>query len=90
MARTSLDAGSPNVCTGIHGDGLLTLQFRRTQGGETGEVRSPLQGADIIQLERKGNTYILSVAHFGEPFVMVQADDLDLGEELYVGLYVCQ
>jgi TolB protein len=89
MARASLDTSSPNVCTGIHGDGLLTLQFRRTQGGETGEVRSPLTGADVIQLERKGNTYIMSVAHYGEPFVAVQAADIDLGDDLYVGLIVC-
>ena len=89
MVRASLDTSSPNVCTGIHGDGLLTLQFRQTQGGPTGEVRSPLKGADIIQLERKGNTYLMSVAHYGEPFQTVQVDDLELGDELYVGLYVC-
>ena len=89
MVRTSLDTSSPNVCTGIHGDGLLTLQFRQTQGGPTGEVRSLLKGADIIQLERKGNTYLMSVAHYGEPFQTVQVNDLDLGDELYVGLYVC-
>lgn len=32
MARASLDAGSAHVSTGIHGDGLLSLQFRRKQG----------------------------------------------------------
>jgi TolB protein len=89
MARTSLDSGSPHVCTGIHGDGLLALQFRRMQGGETEEVRSSLQGADVIQLERKGHTYIMSVSHYGEPFITLQVAELDLGEELYVGLYVC-
>lgn len=89
MARTRLDTGSPCVCTGIHGDGLLTLQFRREQGGETEEVRSPLKGADVIQLERKGATYIMSVARFGEPFTAVQVAELSLSDELYVGLYVC-
>jgi TolB protein len=89
MVRTSLDTGSPNVNTGIHGDGLVTLQYRREQGGTTGEVRTALQGADVIQLERQGSTYILSVAHFGQPFTTVQVEELDLGEEVYVGLYVC-
>ena len=74
MVRTSLDTWSPNVSTGIHGDGLLTLQFRRTQGGPTDEVRLPLTGADVIQLERKGNTYLMSVARYGEPFATVQVD----------------
>ena len=89
MARPSFDASSPNVCTAIHGDGLLTLHFRRKWGGETDEVRSPLNGADVIQLERKGNTYIMSVSRYGQPFVAIQTDELDLGDELYVGLYVC-
>ena len=66
-----------------------SLQFRRRKNGETDEVKAPLTGADIIQLERKANTYIMSVARYGEPFTAVQAADLDLGEEIYVGLFVC-
>ena len=89
MVRASLHTSSPNVSTGIHGDGLITIQFRRTQGGPTEEIRTALNGADVIQLERKGNTYIMSVAHFGDPFAVVQVSDLDLGEEVYVGLYAC-
>ena len=89
MVRTSLDTDSPSVSTGIHGDGLLTLQFRRTQGGPTEEVRIPLTAADVVQLERRGNTYIMSVAHSGEPFVAVQVADIDLGDEVYAGLLGC-
>ena len=89
MVRKSLDTGSPNVSTGIHGDGLLSLQFRRTEHGPTEELRLPLTGADVIQLERRGNTYLMSVAHYGEPFATVQAADIDLGAEVYVGLLCC-
>ncbi len=89
MVRTSLDTDSPNVSTGIHGDGLLSLQFRKTKGGATGEVRIPLTGADVVQLERKGTKYSMSVAQYGEPFVTVQVADVDLGDEVYVGLLGC-
>lgn len=89
MARAHLDENSPQVCTGIHGDGLVSLQFRRAAGGQTEEVKAPIQGSDIIQLERRGNTYLMSVANFGEPFTTVQVTDLDLGEEVYLGLFVC-
>ncbi len=88
MVRSSLDTSSPCISTGIHGDGLTTVQWRRTQAGQTEEIRTTLQGADVIQLERKGKTYSLSVAHFGDPFTTVQVE-LDLGEEVYVGLYGC-
>ena len=43
----------------------------------------------MIQLERKGSTYIMSVAQFGEPFTAVQASEIDLGEVVYLGLFVC-
>jgi TolB protein len=89
MARTNLDTDSPNVSTGIHGDGLLSLQFRRSQGGTTEEVKAPLVGADVIQLERKGSTYIMSVAQYGEPFVAVEVSDINLGDDIYVGLFIC-
>ena len=89
MARANLDAGSPHVSTGIHGDGLVSLQFRRTPGGPTGEARASQPGADVIQLERKGHTYIMSAARYGRPFEAVQVADSDLGEAVYVGLFVC-
>ncbi len=89
MARSSLQSDSSAVCTGVHGDGLVSLQYRRVQGGQTEEVRTPLHAAEVIRLERKGRTYIMSVAHFGQPFTAVQANDIDLGEEVYVGLFVC-
>jgi Tol biopolymer transport system component len=89
MARTSLEANSAHVSTGIHGDGLVALQFRRKAGGLTEEVRADLTRAEVIQLERNGNTYIMSVARFGEPFVMLQTSKIDLGEEVHLGLFVC-
>lgn len=90
MARQNLEGDSPHVCTGIHGgDGLLSLQVRRLPGATTEEVRAPLVGAEVIQLERQGTTYIMSVAQFGQPFTTVQTTDVDLGQEVYVGLFVC-
>ena len=88
MARASLEGNSPHVNAVVHGDGLTSLQFRKTAGAETEEQRSDLTGADVIQLERKGNTYTMRVAKFGKPFVTEQVTDLDLGEEVYVGLFV--
>jgi len=89
MVRASLDTGSPNINAGFHGDGLTMLQFRRTASGPTEEERFTLTGPDVIRLERKGNTYIMSVAHFGEPFITLQVTDIVLGDEVYLGLYVC-
>ena len=70
------------------GDGLTSLQFRRTKGGATEEIRLPIKWADVLQLERRGKTYIFSAAIYGEPFVSAQIADLDLGAEPLVGLFL--
>ncbi len=89
IVRASLDADSPHVNAAVHGDGLTSLQFRRTKGDSTKELRSSVNGAEVIQLERKGNVYIMSVARFGDSFASEQISDLALGDEVYVGLVVC-
>ena len=61
MVRSSLDANSPHVNATVHGDGLTSLQCRRTVGGQTEGLKSELTNADVIQLERKGDRYIMSV-----------------------------
>jgi len=89
MVRSSLDSSSPHVNVAVHGDGLTSLQYRRTTGATTEEMKSSLTGADIIQLERRDNVYIMSVARKGELFVVQQLSDVDLGDDVYVGLFVC-
>lgn len=88
MVRKSLDGRSAQVNAVEHGDGLTSLQFRRTDGANTEEKKLSITHANIIQLERKGNTYTMRMAKFGEPFVTEEVADLKLGDEVYVGLFV--
>src|SRR5215207_6648837 len=89
QVRASLDADSPHASAVVHGDGLTSLQFRRTKGAETEEVKFERGGAGVIQLERRGNTLVMSAARFGETFETRGVESLALGEEVYVGLFVC-
>ncbi|MEO5997801.1 MAG: biopolymer transporter TolR [Chitinophagaceae bacterium] len=88
MVRKTLDGNSPHINAVEHGDGLTSLQYRRTPGAKTEEIKSKITKADVIQLERKGKTYTMRVAKYGEPFVTEQVTDFDLGDEVYVGLFV--
>ncbi len=89
MVRSTLDTDSPHINAAVHGDGLTSLQFRRSVGRETEEIKSELTDVDVIQLERKGDQYIMSVAQFGKPFVTTVLNDHRLADEVYVGLFVC-
>ena len=89
IVRSSLESNSPHVTAVVHGDGRTSLQFRRTIGAPTEEKISAVNAADVLQLERKGNTYTMSAARFGDPLAAEQIEDLTLGDEVYVGLFVC-
>ena len=89
IVRTSLDTDSPHVNATLHGEGLTSLQFRRTKGAITEGINFTIKAPDVVQLEPKGNTFIMSVAHFGEMFTTQDVADIALGDEVYVGLYVC-
>ncbi|HYW96063.1 MAG TPA: DUF5050 domain-containing protein, partial [Bacteroidales bacterium] len=51
--------------------------------------KSDMNGPDVVQLERRGNLFIMSGATSGEPFDTVQLEGLSLGKKVYVGLFVC-
>jgi len=89
IVRAGLDADAPYADAVVHGDGLTSLQFRRTKGAITEESRPAIKGADVLQLERKGTTFTFSSAKFGEPFVTTEVKDLNLGDEVLVGLALC-
>lgn len=89
MIRHSLEKGSPHVSAAVHGDGLTSLQYRTAGGAETSERRSPVKAPDVIQLERRGDKFILSAAVRGMPFDTVMITDERLSGEIYAGLFIC-
>jgi Tol biopolymer transport system component len=89
MVRSTLDADSAYADACRHGDGLSSLQFRRAKGATTEQIELKVRGGDVIQLERRGKTYIFSSARYGETFESATLADLDLGDEVNVGLFLC-
>lgn len=88
MARTSLDTSAAMVSLTVHGDGLTAFQYRKKNGTDIEEVKIPMVHADVIQLERRGRSYFVSVAKLGMTFWTVEVPDFDFPEELMVGLFI--
>ena len=88
IARAGLEADAPYVDAAVHGDGLTSAQYRRSAGGETAQDSLDLSGADVVQLERRGDRYFVSAARFGAPFQTVEVTAA-LPDSLYVGLFLC-
>jgi TolB protein len=90
MVRKSLDTNSMHVSAVVHGSGLTSLQYRRKASGVTEEKKFDLTTTDdVLQLERKDGVYTMSVAHRGETFVSQKLDSVDMGDDVYVGLFIC-
>ena len=89
MVRQDLAPDSPYADAVVHGDGLISLQYRRTRGGPTMEVKAPVKAPASIRLERTGNLFTLSVAPKGESFQPVGSLTVALPDPVHAGLVVC-
>lgn len=91
--RPSLASNGAHVTAALHGDGLMSLQFRRAAGGITEEQpsrdRFP-EGAAVIRLERRNGAYVMSVGRAGATTLATQElAGVSLPDTVYVGLFVC-
>jgi hypothetical protein len=90
MIRQSLEPGAPYVDVMVHGEGLTALQFRKTAGGDTDDLRSPAAFPAVIRLERHGDMFEMWVAATaGEGLRKVASVSVPLQDPVYAGLAVC-
>jgi Tol biopolymer transport system component len=89
MIRSGLDKDAPYIDAVIHGDGLISMQYRRTKGAATTEVQSPVKAPATLLLERDGDQVTLSITGGDGQIHPVGTVTLELRGELYAGLAVC-
>ena len=87
MIRQNLTPGSPYADVMVHGDGLVSLQYRDAQDGPTRQIKSAVSHPRRVQLEREGDFVYFSVA--GADGVLHHAGGsfrIAFREPYYVGL----
>jgi len=89
MVRESVEPGAAYVSVMVHGDGLISLQYRRSAGGLTQEVRAPQKAPALVRLERTGDVFSLSVSEEGQNFQPAGGVRLDLPDDVLVGPALC-
>ncbi len=94
MVRAGKDSQSAHISAVLHGDGLIALQWRGLRGAymrdPQDEIRFPKKKAGLIQLERRGRTFIMRVAPFGEPLQEVGRKEIaDMPDSLMAGIFTC-
>jgi hypothetical protein len=88
MIRGGLAADDPYADVAVHGDGLISLQFRKEKGGATEEVQSKVKAPATVRLRRKGVAFTLEVAPPGKPFEPAGGVNVPLPSPVYAGLAV--
>ncbi len=94
MVRSGTADNAQHVSAVSHGDGLTVLQWRKLQGAlmrdPQDEIFTSKKNFQIIQLERKGKTFTMRTAHFGEPLQVIGANEMeDMPDEVLGGLFIC-
>lgn len=62
MIRQSLAPDDIYADVVVHGDGLVSLQYRATPGGETHQIEANVRNAKRVQLEREGDYVYMALA----------------------------
>jgi len=88
MIRSDLDPGSTYVDVATHGVKLAAMQYRSKKNDTTTQLISKVEDADVVQLERRGGVYTMSVAKSGDPFTSDTLKSATLGDEVYVGIFL--
>ena len=89
MVRQDLTPGSAYADVALHGDGLTSLQFRSAGGGDTQELRSPVNAPLHVRLERRGNSFTIFARKAGEELTATGPQVVNLSDPVYVGIGVC-
>jgi hypothetical protein len=89
MVRQSLTPGSPYADIAIHGDGHITLQYRKEADGITADTTSTQHGSTRLRIERKGNQYTVYAGEPGEELAAMAPITINLNDPVYVGIGIC-
>lgn len=90
MIRATRAADAPYVDAVVHGNGLVSLQYRETAGGDTKQVTASVEAAAVeLLLSRRGDVFTLLAGAPGTPLQEAASVRVALPGETEAGLALC-
>jgi TolB protein len=89
MIRSGLNPDDAYAAAVVHGGGLISLQYRKTNGGATYEIPSPLRTAKTISLARTGDQFTVEVSDSTGVLHPIGTITVGITGHVYAGLFVC-
>lgn len=90
VIRESLEPDSAYADVAVHGNGLISLQYREVQGGPTREIQSNIAAPARVGLEKRGD-YVFITSGLADERLHAAGGSfrIRLKDPFYVGLAVC-
>jgi len=88
MIRDGIEPDDAYVDVVVHGDGLTSMQYRKKKGGDTFEIKAPVNAPSKIKLEKTGDQYTFYYTTKDDIFHPGGTITLKLNNNL-TGLIIC-
>lgn len=90
MVRQSLDADSAYADVALHGNGLISLQYREEKGAATHEIQANVSAPKRLRIVKRGTYFSMWLADDRGEFQLASGSTrINLQEPFYVGIGVC-
>ncbi len=89
MFRETAEEDAVYVDVALHGNGLLSLQYRAEKGGMSREVVTQVRAPAFVQLEKLGQTFILRTSKEQTPLDEVASVTIPFRTQYHAGMFVC-
>lgn len=89
MIRKSTNPDAPFVACFLQGNDQVAIQYRIDPGTEIQETSFNIEGAEMIQVEKKGSNFTVSAAQFGDEYERQSIEVPTLSGTVKAGFYVC-
>ena len=90
VIRQGLESDAMYIDAALHGDGLTSLQYRDTAGGNTSEIQANVSAPKTLRITRQGDVFFMSIAREGEAIQSAGGSyKMHFTDPVYVGLGVC-
>jgi TolB protein len=94
MVRESTAEDAVHMSAVYHGDGLTVMQWRVGKGqamrDPEDEIFSTKKNVQVVQLERKENTFTMRVAYWGESLQEVGSHEMkNMPDDVLAGFFIC-
>ncbi len=89
MFRQSIDPDASFIACLVQKNGTAKIMYRLVKGEPSKDILFKASGADMMLIEKKGDSFIVKAAKFGEIYEQNIVQITNISESALIGFFVC-